>query len=92
MVGQGPRGGVAVRYAQLAASPVAVGVDRSFRHAQFAGDLLGTQVPVDQTQAIALSRGEKFDWIQDGLRRCAHRTNTLATRVTGRLLVMLRQA
>jgi hypothetical protein len=36
-----PRGGVAILDAQLAARPVAIGVDRGLRHAEFAGDLLG---------------------------------------------------
>ena len=89
MVGEGARGGVSVADAKLAPRAIAVGVDRGLGHPKFTGDLLGTQVPIDQTQAIALPRGQKLDWVQNGLRRCAHRTNTLATRVTARLLVMV---
>jgi hypothetical protein len=50
-----PRGGVAVLDAELAPGAVAVGVDRSLGHAEFAGDLLGRQMLVDQTQAFALA-------------------------------------
>jgi hypothetical protein len=50
-----PRGGVAVLDAELAAGAVAVGVDRSLGHAQFAGDLFRRQMLVDQAQAFALA-------------------------------------
>ncbi|HLZ76537.1 MAG TPA: hypothetical protein VKQ35_16135 [Phenylobacterium sp.] len=54
-----PRRGVAILDAQLAARPVAVGVDGSFRHAEFAGDLLRRQVLIDQPQAFAFARREQ---------------------------------
>ena len=54
-----PGGGVAILDAELAARAVAVGVDRGFRHAQFAGDLLGRQMLIDQPQAFALTRCEQ---------------------------------
>ena len=92
MVGQGAGGGVTVADPQLAARTIAIGVDRGLRHAQLASDLLGAEVPIDQTQTVALPRSQKLNCICGGLDLCAHKTNTLATRVTGRLLVMLRQA
>jgi hypothetical protein len=51
--------GVAILDAQLAASAVAVGIDGSLRHAEFAGDLLRRKVLVDQAQAFALARREQ---------------------------------
>jgi hypothetical protein len=54
-----PRRGIAVFHAQLAAGAVAIGVDRSLRHAEFARDLLGGKVLIDQTQAFALARREQ---------------------------------
>jgi hypothetical protein len=67
MVNSGPgvelagqaRGGVAILDAQLAAGPVAVGVDGSLRHAELARDLLRRQMLVDQAQAFALAWGEQ---------------------------------
>ena len=53
------RGGVAVLDAQLAAGAVAIGVDRSLRHAEFAGDLLRRQMLIDEAQAFALTRREQ---------------------------------
>ena len=53
------RGRVAILHTQLAAGAVAIGVDRGFRHAEFAGDLLGRQMLVDQPQAFALTRREQ---------------------------------
>lgn len=61
MSGEHPRSLVAVVDAQLAARTVAVGVDRRLRHSEFAGDLLGAHVLVDQPQTIALARRQKFD-------------------------------
>ncbi len=75
--------------AELLARPVAIGVDRRLRHPEFAGDLLGAEVTVDQSQAFALPRGQKLDWVCGDLLRCAHKMNTLATRVGARLLVMV---
>jgi hypothetical protein len=62
-VTQQPRGLVAVRHAELAAGPVAVGVDGRLRHAQLAGDFLRAQVLIDQPQAFALARREQLDRI-----------------------------
>jgi hypothetical protein len=52
-------GGVAVLDAQLAARAVAIGVHRRLGHAQFAGNLLGRKVLIDQAQAFALTLGEQ---------------------------------
>jgi len=52
---------VAVADAELAAGPVAIGVDRGLRHAQSAGDLLGGEVLVDEAQAFALSWRQELD-------------------------------
>ena len=61
MFGQEPGGVIAVGDAELAARTVAIGVDRGLGHPQFAGDLLGAEVPVDQTQALPLARSQQFD-------------------------------
>jgi hypothetical protein len=52
---------VAVGHAELAARPVAVGVDGGLRHPELAGDLLRAEMLVDQPQALALTRGEELD-------------------------------
>ncbi|MFA5601627.1 MAG: hypothetical protein WDA06_13610, partial [Phenylobacterium sp.] len=52
---------VAVADAELAAGPVAIGVDGGLRHPQFARDLLGRKVLVDEAQAFALSRRQELD-------------------------------
>jgi len=52
-------GGVAVLDAQLAPGAVAIGVDGSLRHAEFAGDLLRRQVLIDQPQAFAFARRQQ---------------------------------
>jgi hypothetical protein len=52
---------IAVAGAQLAAGAVAIGVDGGLGHAQFAGDLLGAQMPVHQAQTFALSRRQQKD-------------------------------
>jgi hypothetical protein len=57
------RGGIAVVDAKLLARAVAVGVHRGFGHPQLAGDLLGRQMLVDQTQAFPLPGGEQADRI-----------------------------
>ncbi|MDB5496915.1 MAG: hypothetical protein JWP28_946 [Phenylobacterium sp.] len=69
-------GGVAVLDAKLAARAVAVGVDRSLGHAEFAGDLLRRQVLIDQPQALAFSRGEQTHRIFGDNVPCAHKANT----------------
>jgi hypothetical protein len=51
----------AVVDAELAARAVAVGVDGRLRHAEFAGDLLGAEMLVDQPQAITLTRCQHVD-------------------------------
>ena len=50
---------VAVFHAQLAPGAVAIGVDGSLRHAQFARDLFRRQMLIDQPQAFALTRREQ---------------------------------
>ena len=52
-------GGVAILDAQLAARAVAIGVHRGLGHAEFAGDLLGRKMLIDQPQAFALTRREQ---------------------------------
>lgn len=66
------RGRVAVLDAQLAAGAVAIGIDRSFRHAEFASDLLGRQVLINQTQAFAFARCEQSHGIFDDDVACSH--------------------
>lgn len=52
-------GGVAILDAELSPRPVAIGVHRGLGHAEFAGDLFGRKMLVDQPQALALTRGEQ---------------------------------
>ena len=77
-------GGVAILDPQLAPGAVAIGVDRSFRHPELAGDLLRREVLVDQPQALALARREQsYGVFGDDVTR-AHIANTkrrLATHV-----------
>lgn len=56
----------AVIHAQLAARAVAIGVDRGFRHAEFARDLLRAEVLVDQPQAVTFALGKQFDSVHPG--------------------------
>jgi hypothetical protein len=67
-----PGGGVAVFDPELAARPVAVGVDRGLGHAQFTGDLLRRKVLIDQAQAFALTLGEQPYKVIRTVARCAH--------------------
>lgn len=85
MVGEAAGGLVAVAGAQLLARAVAIGVDRGLGHAKFAGDLLRTQVAIDQPQAVPLPLGQPLNKILTHLLRLAHRLNTLAARALGRL-------
>jgi hypothetical protein len=48
-------GRIAILHAELAPGAVAVGVHRGLGHAEFARDLLGRQVLIDQAQAFALA-------------------------------------
>jgi hypothetical protein len=57
-------GGIAIIDAELATRAVAVGVHRGLGHPQFAGDLLGRKMLVDQTQALPLPGGEQADRIE----------------------------
>lgn len=66
------RGLVAVVDAKLPARAVAIGVDRGLRHPQFARDLLGAQVPVDQPQALPFPGGEKRHWINVSVKGFPH--------------------
>lgn len=54
-----PRRGVAILDAELAPGAVAIGVDGSLRHAEFARDLFRRQVLIDQPQAFAFARREQ---------------------------------
>jgi hypothetical protein len=69
---QQARGRIAVVHAELLARPVAVGVHRCLGHAQFARDLLGRQMLIDQPQTLPLSRGEQADGINSGVRARSH--------------------
>jgi hypothetical protein len=66
------RRGVAILHAQLAAGAVAIGVDRSLRHAEFASDLLGRQMLIDQPQAFTFARCEQAHRIFGDDVACAH--------------------
>jgi hypothetical protein len=61
VAGQEAGGLVAIVDPQLAARAVAIGVDRGLRHPQFARDLLGAQVLIDQAQTVALARRQELD-------------------------------
>jgi hypothetical protein len=52
-------GGVAILDPELAPRAVAVGVHRGLGHPQFAGDLFGGQMLIDQPEAFALPRREQ---------------------------------
>lgn len=57
-----PAGGVvAVRRAEALAGLVQVPVDSVFGEAQFAGDLLGAHVTIDESKAFALTLGEAVE-------------------------------
>ena len=66
------RGGVAVFDPELAARAVAIGVHRGLGHAEFAGDLLGRKMLIDQSQAFALAWREQPDRIFGNDVPCAH--------------------
>jgi hypothetical protein len=63
---------IAVLHAQLAAGPVAIGVDGSLRHAELAGDLLRRQVLIDKAQAFAFARREQSHRIFGDDVSCSH--------------------
>jgi hypothetical protein len=67
-----PRRGEAILDAQLAPRAVAIGVHRSLRHAELAGDLLRRQMLVHQPQAIALALGEQSHRVFDDFVACPH--------------------
>jgi hypothetical protein len=66
------RGGVAVLHAQLAACAIAIGIDGSLRHAEFAGDLLRGQMLIDQPQAFTFAGREQAHQIFGDDVACAH--------------------
>ena len=68
-------GGIPVIHAQLSPRAIAVGVHRGLGHAQFAGDLLGRQMLIDQAQALALSGREQADGVGLGVRAYGHRAD-----------------
>jgi hypothetical protein len=57
-------GGIAIVDAELAARAVAIGVHRGLGHPEFAGDLLGRKMLIDQAQALPLPGGEQADRIE----------------------------
>jgi hypothetical protein len=71
VIDQGAGGFEAVLHAQTLARLVEVGVDGVLGDVQLAGDLLGRQMPVDQPQTLALTRGQLVDGGRFGL---AHKT------------------
>ena len=85
MVGEASRGVVPIVGAQFPPRSVAIGVDRGLGHAQFSGDLFGTQMTIDQPQAFTLPRGQAFDGVLSHGLRLAHKLNTLAARAWRRL-------
>jgi transcriptional regulator with XRE-family HTH domain len=56
-------GRVSVLDAKLAAGPIAIGVDRGFRHAEFARDLLRRQMLIHEPQAFAFAGRKQPDGI-----------------------------
>jgi hypothetical protein len=66
------RRGIAILHTQLAAGAVAIGIDGSFRHAEFAGDLLRRQMLIDQPQAFALAWREQPHRIFGDDVACSH--------------------
>jgi hypothetical protein len=85
MIGESSRRFVTISRPQLPPGAVAICVHGSLGHTQLAGDLFGAQMPVDQTQTLALSRGQAFDSILGHGLRLAHRMSTLAVRGQRRL-------
>src|SRR5579862_1531858 len=67
-----PGRGVAVLDAELPASPIAVGVHRGLGHAEFARDLLGRQMLIDQPKAFTLAGREQSDRVLCDDVPCAH--------------------
>jgi hypothetical protein len=65
MVGQDAGGGETVIHAETLARLVEVGVYGVLGDLQFAGDLLGRQVPINQPKAFPLTRGQLLDgrWV-----------------------------
>jgi hypothetical protein len=66
------RRGIAIVDAELAAGAIAIGVHRSLRHAQFAGDLLRRQMLVHKAQALTLSGRKQADRIDGRCRARGH--------------------
>jgi hypothetical protein len=66
------RRGIAIVDAELAAGAIAIGIHRSLRHAQFAGDLLRRQMLVHKAQALTLSGGKQADRIDGRCGACGH--------------------
>jgi hypothetical protein len=54
---------VAVGDAELLAGAVTVGIDGRLRHPQFARDLFGAEMPIDEIQTIPFALGQKLDWV-----------------------------
>jgi hypothetical protein len=69
-------GGVAVLDPQLAPRAVAIGVHRGLGHPQFAGDLFGRQMLVDQAKAFTLARREQPHHVFGDHVPCAHSAST----------------
>ena len=67
-----PRRGEAILDAQLAPRAVTIGVHRSFRHAELAGDLLRRQMLIHQPQAIAFAVGEQSHRVFDNVVARSH--------------------
>ena len=67
-----PRRGVAILDTQLATRAIAIGIDGSLRHPEFAGDLLRRQMLIDQPQAFAFARREQPHRIFGDDVSCSH--------------------
>ena len=85
MVSQTAGSLISVARAKFSPGTVAIGIDGSLRHAQLAGDLLGTEVTIDQAQALALTLSQSVYEILCHSLRLASKMNTVASAALARL-------
>ena len=77
--------GVAVGDAQFPARAVAIGIDGILRHPQLARDLLGAEMPVDETEAFPFAQGQKLDRGHPVLRGARHVRGSSKPRLSRRV-------
>jgi hypothetical protein len=65
-------GGIAILHPQFPPGAIAIGVDGSLRHAEFASDLFRRQVLIDKPQAFAFARREQPHRIFGDDVSCSH--------------------